>query len=230
MMNDKVSVFLQDLNHTFALYDRFSFYTRGIEFQRYCIKKIEGSLNKSIALKEEMIRVQDEESANIMLSLEYFHEALINELKMVVLLKQDEMNKAWGSLVDAQYFLRGSLQANDIVLKFNADNYMNKLILIERIFFPSQTFMSTGIIVDSSKCSICDHEYGKCDHVVGRPYMGKICHRQIAKIRKMTEVSLIFGEPGNKHCRVERLTDGGHWRDFLTWRIIKDNQTQKPTA
>ena len=54
-----------------------------------------------VGLKEEMIEATDEESANTLLSLEYLVNTHINELEMLVFLKEDKMDDAWEALVKA---------------------------------------------------------------------------------------------------------------------------------
>ena len=50
--------------------------------------------------------------------------------------------------------------------------------------------MSPGGEVIGARCSICDAEYGDCDHIRGRPYMGEFCRRIIYRM-KLTEVSVV---------------------------------------
>lgn len=217
-MNNEVSKFLQEFREITDKNRKFLYYTCGIEFQKESIKELQTLLKETVELKEKMIKIEDEESANTMLSLEYLLKAYINELKMLISLKEDKMNEAWQSLIQAQLSLRSSCQASDIVLGFDARNYVQKLFLIEKLFFPPQLFQSIGGIVESSKCSICNQEYGTCYHVKGRPYMGKLCCRIITSM-KIKEVSLV-DLPSNKLCRVTSFTDEDHWRDTMTWRII----------
>jgi CheY-like chemotaxis protein len=57
------------------------------------------------------------------------------------------------------------------------EEYALHLHNIEHIIFPSQMFVSSAHVVDHYDCSICGKEYGRCGHVVGRPYMGQFCSR-----------------------------------------------------
>ena len=220
-MNSKVSNFLQKFTEIIDKYGKFFCYTRGIEFQKYSITKLE-AFNKELAtLKKEIVDNKDEESANIMLSLQELLNSYIEELKMLVFLKEDRMKEAWKSLVESQYFLRSAFQASDIVIGLGAENRANRLFLIEDLLFPPQTFMSISAIVENSECSICGQDYGKCNHVKGKPYMGELCCRVITKIKEVNDVSILTKEPANKLCRIESFTDRGHWRDIMTWRINK---------
>lgn len=221
-MNPKVSEFLEKYHSAMSEYGRFLFYSRGIEFQKYSIEKLTAFRKALVGLKEEMIEATDEESANTLLSLEYLVNTHINELEMLVFLKEDKMEDAWEALVKAQYSLRASFQASDIVLELNGYNYMNKLHLIEKLFFPPQTFTSIELVVEKIQCSICNKEYGSCNHVVGKPYNGRLCHKVITKIKEAKGLAILVNrEPGNKLCRITSLSDEGHWRNIMTWRITK---------
>ena len=59
-----------------------------------------------------------------------------------------------------------------------------KMLAIEKLIFPPQKFTSWGIVFRSRLCSICGSEYGEgdCDHLVGKPYMGEICHTRVLEL------------------------------------------------
>jgi hypothetical protein len=223
MMKSKLSTFLKVFNDIVENNHQFLIFTRGIEFQKQAINEFESLLKKTQKLKRTMIKSKDEKSSNILLSLENLLSAYISELKMYVFLKEDDMDKAWESLVTAQYSIRTAFQADDIVSSYDGELYMEKLELIEVTFFPRQTFNSIEAIVEKSECSICGQDYGKCAHVKGRPYMGQICYRKITKM-KLQGVSILVTNPANKMCRVIHFSDKGYMRDVLTWRITKDSK------
>jgi hypothetical protein len=223
MMRNEISDFLREFEKTIKENQKFIYLVRGIELQKDSLSHLEAFLKKAVELKETMIKVSDEESANTMLGLEEYLAAYASELRMLICLKEDKMEEAWEQLVNGQMFLRSSLQASNITLQFGGNNYVQKLTLIEKLLFPPQTFFSIGATAASSQCSICGKEYGECDHLVGKPYMGKLCYRIITKIKEMKEVSIV-NDPGNKLCRVTSISDGDHARNFMTWRIQEDKR------
>ena len=75
------------------------------------------------------------------------------------------------------------------------------------------------MIIKYSECSICGKEYGECNHVRGKAYMGKFCSR-ILKDFEAKDVSFV-NEPASKRHRVIAFTDNGVTRDFLTWKPTK---------
>jgi hypothetical protein len=222
-MRNEVASFLKEFEETLKENQKFLYLPRGIELQKDSLSQLETLLKRAIELKQMMIKLTDEESANTMLGLEEYLAAYVGELRMLICLKEDKMEEAWEHLVSAQMFLRFSLQASDITVQFGGNNYVRKLYLIEKLFFPPQTFMSTGAIAASEQCSICGKDYGECDHLVGKPYMGKLCYRIIGGIKEFKEASIV-DDPGSKLCRVTAISDGGHWRNYMTWRIQEDKQ------
>ena len=219
-MNKEVESFLKEFIEVIRECEKFCFMSRGKEFQQEAVKKLTTFKQKVTSLKEQMIKVKDEDSANTMLSLENLIDAMINELKMWIALKEDNPNKAWDFLINAQSAVRTAAQAHSIAIDLNAEGYANKLHLLEKLLFPPQMFFSHGLIIEKAECSICGKEYGECEHIVGKAYMGKMCYKIITKIKEMKEVSIVE-EPANKHARMLQFTDEVVTRDFMTWRRIE---------
>ena len=81
------------------------------------------------------------------------------------------------------------------------------------------------MIVKDAECSICGKEYGECDHIKGRAYMGEQCYR-IIKEADLLEASTVE-KPANKLCRIISYTgNDGVKRDVLTWRVIAEEPDQ----
>jgi len=223
-MNKEIELFLKEFNEVIRECEKFCFMSRGKEFQQEAIKKLTILMQKATSLKEQLIKVKDENSANTMLSLENLIDAMINELEMWIALKEGNPNKAWDFLINAQSAVRTAAQAHSIGIDLNAEGYANKLHLLEKLLFPPQMFFSPGFVIEKAECSICGKEYGECEHIVGKAYMGMMCYRKITKIKDIREVSLVE-EPANKHARIlQRTDDDGVTRDFMTWRRINSDK------
>jgi hypothetical protein len=223
-MDEKIKSFLNEFKEVVTDCGKFCFMSRGKEFQKDAVYKMTKLKEKAVSLKEDAIKLKDENNANLTLSLENLTESMINELKMWVALKEDDPNSAWDFLVAAQRGVRNALQSHNTALDFNGEKYSNKLHLLEKLLFPPQLFSSPGFIIESAKCSICGKEYGECEHVKGKAYMGKLCYRIIEKC-KFTEVSFVES-PGNKLARTIQFTNGEITRDSMTWREIKKNESE----
>jgi len=220
-MNKGKELFLEEFNRKIRECEKFCFMSRGKEFQQECIKKLILFKQKVNSFKKKAIESEDEEFANYMLSLEYLIEAIVEELKMWVALKEDRPSDAWDSLINAQLSVRRAAQAHSIAVDFNVEGYANKLYLLEKLLFPPQVFLSPSFIIEKAECSICGKEYGECEHVVGKAYKGKMCYRIIKGIKGVKEVSIVE-KPANKRARVFLITDDdGITRDFMTWREIR---------
>lgn len=200
---------------------RFCFAARARKYQEEAIEHLESFQVKIHDLKVKMISAQEEDYANQLLSMENMNSSLINELKMWVAFKDDDPHNAWEYIVEAQSSIRSAMQAHDIAS--HLDRYVERLYLLERVLFPPQTFMSTGMIIRRSTCSICGEEYGDCEHVKGRPYMGQLCVRNIEEF-DLREISVV-DEPANKHCRVLYVDDDEGRRDLLTWQLVPETAT-----
>jgi len=219
-MNKEIELFLKEFNEVIRECGKFCFMSRGKEFQQEAVKKLTTLKQRAPSLKEQMIKVKDENSANTMLSLENLIDAMINELEMWIALKEDDPNKAWDFLINAQSAVRTAAQAHSIAIELNAEGYANKLHLLEKFLFPPQVFFSPSFIIEKAKCSICGKEYGECEHTVGKAYMGKMCYKIITKIKEIKEVSIVE-EPADKHARMLKFTnDDGAPKDLMTWRRI----------
>lgn len=224
-MNRKVEIFRDKLYKVADEAVKFCFMSRAKEFQLQSCRQLEGLRTEASSLKKEMVKVQDEDSANALLSFEEMITALASELKMWVALKEDDPNSAWDFLIDAQTATRTATQAHSVAN--HLDSYLQRLNQLEKLLFPPQTFLSPGMTIRYSECSICGSEYGECDHVVGRAYMGKMCVRIIKDV-ELKEVSMVE-EPANKQARMHIISDGSAKRDFLTWRAISPELKEQKT-
>ena len=216
-MNDRVVAFQRKFAEIATDCQKFCFMTRAKELQEEACNRLDELYNEAHALKLDLIYQKDEDAANVMLSFENTITALRDELKMWIALKEDDPGSAWDYLVNAQREARTALQVHTV--GEHLIGYIQHLDILEHALFPSQMFMSVGIIVTEAICSICGEEYGECDHIKGKAYMGEQCVRIINEAAQVEEVSIV-DNPANKHCRVISFSDGGVTRDLLTWRVI----------
>ena len=133
-------------------------------------------------------------------------------------LKSENADVAWSDLITAQGALRDAIRAHSRFeeLSIHAERLKN----LEKIVFPTQVFVSAGMIVRLSVCSICGACYDECDHIVGRPYMGALCRRRLSGVE--VDHIAIVSNPANKHCRVTHFNDNGGRRNRMTWTLEAD--------
>lgn len=193
--------------------------TRDIQFFPPDIQDLRNLKKEIEKTKTECIKEENENKANLMLSCECLVDAIICELQMWMQLKKEDPNAAWISLVTGQNHILSSISAADIP-DIEQGDYYKKLEQIEKIIFPPQTYMSTGMVVEGTKCSLCDDDYAKCDHISGQPYMGQFCCQVVHKIKKMNEVSIV-DHPFDKRCRVTSTKEGDISTDLMSGKILK---------
>jgi hypothetical protein len=189
--------------------------TRAKELQEEaCI--VLGKLHEQAGhVRAEAVRTEVEDTANCSLALEYVLSAVIEELRMWIALKEDRTSAAWDRLVDSQMAIHNAFLAHQIAQQF--EGYPTHLATLETVLFPPLMFMSAGMTAKRCEFSICGADYDECDHILGRPYMGKLCHR-IIRAARIEEVSFV-PDPANKHCRVYTIAENGVSRDVLTGRV-----------
>jgi hypothetical protein len=64
--------------------------------------------------------------------------------------------------------------------------------------------LSPGTVIKKSECSICRHPPDTCEHISGRMYDGKVCHRIITEAG-LLEVSLVY-RPRQPDARIMKIS------------------------
>jgi hypothetical protein len=72
------------------------------------------------------------------------------------------------------------------------------------------------MVIKSVKCSICKEDYGKCYHIPGKAYMGRLYSEQVIDfmIQHVAIVSYTFA----KKARVPEIWQNSKWKDLMTWK------------
>ena len=193
-----------------------SFMARASELQAERVELLDKYLKQLHGVKAGFQDDVNEYGANLILVLELLTRAIRSELVMWLLLKREEPEKAWGSLIDAQDLAAAASRVHEVGQI--ALCRMPMYEMIEKFIFPPQTFNSAGFITKYRTCSICGSSYDDCDHVAGMPYIGELCTIIIKEVAEILEVSVV-DKPANKRCRVTDFADQGHYRNKMTWRI-----------
>ena len=214
-MSNELPVFISSFNEKIKEAEVFLSIVRACELQAEACTKLEKLLEEVAAEKDKAIKSNNEDYANLLLGCECVTHALIAELRMWLFLKEEKPDSAWDQLIDAQMSSISAARAHDGFRHLVEHN--RRLLAIEQLVFPSQVFISSGFIVRHQECSICGGEYGECDHLIGKPYMGKFCHI-IARDVELDHVSIVE-HPADKRCRVQHFDVEGGSRDRMTWRV-----------
>ncbi len=226
MLSDRFNDFQEKLNRLVLEHQRLGYMTCGKELQSQACVELDAIRNEAAVLKAEIVEVGDEDSANAMLGFQCAASALIGELKMWIALKEDRAHDAWTCLVAAQHSAEAALRAHPATGEL--EKYAKRLAAIEAVVFPPQTFTSAGAVITYAECSICGKEYGECEHVMGRAYMGTFCAK-IIKNSRVKEVSVV-DEPADKGCRITSVeNENGVMVDRMTFRPLPAD-TSRDTA
>ena len=225
-MTNAVPSFIQSLNKRVKEIQPLLYITRDVELQQGAIESLAQFAVEVADEKAISIKSNQEEYANALLGCECIIGALQAELRMWILLKQEEPDKAWDQLIAAQIACMAAARAHD-GFGGASSQLWRRLDRLEHLMFPPQTFMSSGLILEEFHCSICEEDYEDCSHIRGLPYMGQFCRVVITKA-KVDHVSLV-DSPKDKRCRVLLVGVEGGMRSQMTWLIGEADSDDAPT-
>jgi hypothetical protein len=223
-MTEEQIKFLAEFNATVRHYSIFKFCARHSGLQEQSCVELDELLGEIARRKAVAVAANDERFANILLGCECLLAATTSEIRMWILLKAEEPDRAWGQLVNAQSSLSDAMKADEGFLQLEAN--LDHLVMIERTAFPPQTFLSAGMVVEWEECSICKRDYEDCEHIKGRPYMGHLC--TVALHLLEADHIAIVEEPANKHCRVSTFTTPEGHRNKMTWLVEPYKDGEEP--
>ncbi len=209
------NLLIKEFNEMASIAQRKAFITVGIELQKKEIETIKNYRNDLSKLKKQYVDRKLENEANLVYCIENSLLAVQYELQMLVNIKEDKMNEAWGNLVTAQ-ITYGTIVRNYPFEFESSNSYVERLEGYEKLLFPKMFFSSVGGIIKKSNCSICKEPYSKCDHIKGRLYYGELCVREITEM-ELEEASIVE-VPANKLCRMLTISYDGKTVDLMTLR------------
>ena len=206
---------IEILNEKLRKFEEMSIITRDSDLQKEACKEINLFLEELSLSKIKAIEGAREDIANLLLGFQCATNCILSEIKMWLSLKAGDPDLAWGYLIDAQDFALDSTRAH-FGFAHNQEKF-RYLEQIEKLIFPPQVFLSAGLIVKSQECSICGCEYGECDHLLGRPYMGEFC-LIIHKDFSPDHIAMV-DVPADKRCRVTDFDVENGSRNKMTWKV-----------
>lgn len=194
------------------------FLVRNSDLQRDAISKAQKFLNRVERARIGAIAEANEVEANSYLGLGAAIAAMMSEMEVYLLIKQDQPEAAWGKLIEAQEGVRAAARASKALT--NLDRKFEFLRELETALFPPQIFASAGLIVHEQMCSICQADYEACNHIAGRAYMGRFCSLVIKKATA-DHVSIV-DDPADRRCRVISVGVTNGKRNRMTWVVTPD--------
>lgn len=219
-MSNALPPFIQEFNDLVKESEVFLSIARDSQLQQEAVENLKKILPRIGQEKKKAIDNGKEDYTNLLLGCECVANSLLNEIKMWLLLKKEEPEQAWDCLVSAQMAAIAAARAHEEFR--HLEHHNRRLEVIEKIVFPPQVFISSGMIVHKQECSICGGDYDECEHLIGKPYMGEFCYI-IARDVEQDHVSIVE-TPADKLCRVERFDVEGGSRNRMTWKIEKTDK------
>lgn len=204
---------------------KYLYFVRGEELQKQSLDQLLKLKEKISSDKIEYISQKNEYMANSMLSFEFLIQAHIDLLNMIISLKNDKPESAWASLIQAESNPHWSVAASRGLFTLNLESLLKLTSFYENYIFPPQTYNSIEAVYTTSQCSICKSEYGECDHIKGRAYMGEMCYEVMTGLKEFTGLSIV-DEPASKHHRITHFSDDGNMINVMTLRK-DEKETQK---
>lgn len=198
--------------------ESYLFASRNIDLQKNASVQVEKEISRLKILKAKAVSEQNEVFANVLLGCLCVADSIYAELNMWVSLKEGNADKAWDHLISAQIATTGSMKADPGFE--HLEHRASKLNILEQVLFPKPIFVSSGLIVGYQECSICGHEYGECNHIAGKPYLGNFCCI-IARDLTADHVAMVEN-PADKRCRVTITPVEGGQRNWMSWVVTPD--------
>ncbi len=226
-MTESQAAFIASFNGVLQERCVYRYITRDSDLQRTACVELEEMLSIIAAEKAQAINTADEFFANVLLGCERLVSGTIAEIRMWLLLKEGNPDAAWTQLVRAQAGFADAMRA-DSGFADDVARQLDRLERIETLVFPPQTFLSTGWIVKDEICSICGGDYEDCEHVKGRPYMGRFCTVRLVPAG-VDHVALVK-DPASKECRAYTIEAEGGFRNLMTFKIGADNGAPRGEA
>lgn len=208
----------KEVNESFKEGYRYCYASRGHELQTEQQHRAHALMQRLEKYRQEAIAAQEEEAANAGFVALCIVEGLLNHLQLWLLVKADRMEEAWDQLVEAQHSVQTALR---FVQSELIQHWYMELLALEKLLFPPQQFVSSSHTFGYAECSICGKEYGECQHVAGRLYMGRMCGKRVREIGAVDHVALV-DHPRDKGCRWTRVKRDGYMYCTLTNRRLEE--------
>lgn len=151
---------------------------------------------------------------------------LRSELLMWILLKKDSPNKAWDCLISAQMGYHDASRADPGFSHLTERKSL--LETMETSLFPPQSFVSAGFVSSRIDCSICLQRYSKCEHLRGKPYMGKFC--EVIHRNPVGDHIALVETPADKRCRITSFRTKDGYRDKMSWDVTPSDSNERPLS
>lgn len=185
-------------------HSQYSFYTSSTSLQRKSVSDCESYLLVIKKYKYQAIDRENEYEANNIFHIQCVINALRSYLLTWIQLKENDYQKSWSNLIDAQDYLSIALKVNDYE---GIRSFESRIKNTENSIFPNSiSYLSSGITETIGKCSICKKSFTICEHIENHIYMGRLCQRIDKHILDINHVALVKN-PRDRRCIIINTSD-----------------------
>ncbi len=187
---------------------------RSTRLQKEKIEDIEEYIRFIKSFKHQAASKGDERFANLLLHFQCMLRCVQSSLNMWLHLKDEDYQKAWSCLVDAQEYKDVALKIEDHDGVRRMEDFLTKVR--EVVFPPWGHYNSAAFSSTIGHCSICNESFGDCDHIEGLIYAGRLCRRVGVQILEGYH-SAIVENPRDRRCIITEVSkDNGRMMDVFT--------------
>lgn len=187
---------------------------RSTRLQKEKIADIDRYIKYIKHFKHQAASKGDEKFANLLFHFQCMLRCVQSSIEMWLHLKEDEYQKGWSCLVDAQEYKDVALKVEDHDGVRRMDVFLEKVR--DAIFPPWIHYNSAAFSSTIGRCSICGEPFGDCDHIEGLVYSGALCRRVDIQLIEGHH-SAIVSNPRDRRCIITEVSrDDGSMMDVFT--------------
>jgi len=187
---------------------------RSTRLQKEKISDIDEYIKCIKNFKRQAASKGDEQFANLLFHFQCMLRCVQSSIEMWLHLKDEEYQRAWCCLVDAQEYKDVALKIEDHDGIRRIEDFLGKVR--DAIFPPWTHYNSAAFSSTIGQCSICGEPFGDCDHIEGLIYSGRLCRRVSIQFLEGHH-SAIVSNPRDRRCIITEISkDDGNMIDIFT--------------
>ncbi|WP_114241453.1 hypothetical protein [Dyella sp. C9] len=187
---------------------------RSSRLQQEKVLEIDEYIGYIKGFKHQVASRGDERFANLLFHFQCMLRCVQSSIRMWMHLKEDNHQKAWCCLVDAQEYKDVALKIEDHVGVRRVEEFLEKVR--DTVFPPWTHYNSAAFTSTIGRCSICGKPFGDCDHVEGMVYLGRLCRRVGIQLLEANHCAIV-SNPRDRRCIFAEISrDDGRMMNVFT--------------
>jgi hypothetical protein len=128
-------------------------FVRAQQHQELAIENLKILQDYAEEVKKEAALNGHPNDANLILSISCMVSALIEELSLIISLKENRPNDAWDNLISANNRAQAALRAHPVADKLGSNEFIDRMTVYENLLFPEPVFVSPAFEIGERECS-----------------------------------------------------------------------------